>query len=544
MLDATAHDMTRDESQSAGVAALPSVDARSPAVSTASERAARASRGGAVVALASALARIGGALLILRLGFRVVSDDDFARVVIAQKFAAQPHLDPTGSSWLPLPFWLVGGAMRVLGPTLDVARGLALVAAALGGAFVAWVAVRAGMRPRRALAAAVLAAWMPWAMQLAVATVPEAPAAAFAAAGVITLAATSPGLRVVGSFGLLVSCWSRYDAWPMALAFAVCCALDAMRSHGRARRLQALAAVLALFGPASWSLWQAVVYHDAFRYLGLVRSYRQALGQGPSIVHRVLGYPLGVVEEMREVLAAGLVGALAAWRLRRARSDAPSTASGLRWSRPLAVAAFQLVLLVVGDVRDGAPTHHPERALLAPATIVLFAAGDALGAWLSTRARAQAWLVAGVCATLLAGWIGVRLHRSLRWYEGAPRPREVAAGRALAEAAGGVGGGRVLVDTRDLAGGAPDYGYYAVLAAFGRPLEADVDRDQDPRRPRAASSFGSVEALGARVAVARDRWLLAWGDEHRRIATELGARVVAEEPADAPAPRWVVLALP
>jgi hypothetical protein len=33
-----------------------------------------------------------------------VSDDDYARVVIAQRLSLA--LDPSGTSWLPFPFWL------------------------------------------------------------------------------------------------------------------------------------------------------------------------------------------------------------------------------------------------------------------------------------------------------------------------------------------------------------------------------------------------------------------------------------------------------
>ena len=74
-------------------------------------------------AAACALARVQG--------FDHVSDDDFARVTIAQAFAASPKLDPSGTSWLPFPFWLLGGALRLLGRSLEVARGASLVFSAL-----------------------------------------------------------------------------------------------------------------------------------------------------------------------------------------------------------------------------------------------------------------------------------------------------------------------------------------------------------------------------------------------------------------------------
>lgn len=495
-----------------------------------------------VVAVVAALARVAGAALVWSLGFRAVSDDDFARVVIAQRFAAAPKLDPTGTSWLPLPFWIVGGAMKVVGSTLVAARVLAVTSAAIAGAFVACVAVAAGLGRRRAMAAAIVAAAMPWGMQLAVATVPEVPAAAFAAAGALALAASSSRLRVVGGIALLASTWSRYDAWPLTVAFAVLTLLDARRARGADRTRLLIAAAIALFGPVSWSLWQRFVFGDAFRYLRLVRSYRRALGAGPSLLQRIVGYPFGVVEEMREVLGAGIVGAVCALlverRRIRGRTDAASNLH-LDPRRPLWLALLQLLVLIAGDVRDGAPTHHPERALLGPATILLFVSADAAGAFVSgLRDRARKVAFVALATAALGGWIALRLHRSLGWYADAPRVRELAAGRALAALPKGT---RVLVDTRDFGEGRSDYGYYAVLAAFGRPLDAEIDRDQDPRKPRVPSAFADAASLRARVDGARASAMLSWGDAHRATAESIGAHAVADEDRRQGAPCWSVL---
>ncbi|MBI2390819.1 MAG: hypothetical protein HYV09_14610 [Deltaproteobacteria bacterium] len=494
------------------------------------------------VALVAAIARVLGAAVVAVLGFRAVSDDDFARVVIAQRFAAAPTLDPTGTSWLPLPFWTVGTVMRVFGATLEVARVVAVVSAAASGALVAAVAVAAGVRPRRAMAAAIAAAAMPWAMQLAVATVPEVPAAACAAAAAITVASSSSWLRVIGGVALFASTTSRYDAWPLSVAFAALTAIDARRAPPRDRARFAIAAAIALAGPVCWSAWQQLRYGDAFRYLRLVRSYRQALGAGPSLIERLIGYPYGVVEELREALVAGIVGAACAWSIERrtARGEA-CVPLGVDWRRPLGLALLQLLVLIAGDVRDGAPTHHPERALLGPATIVMFASGDAIGAWLAnlrSTARRAAWSI--VAGAALLSWIALRVHRSLRWYDGAPRPREVAAGRALSSYV--PVGTRVLVDTRDLGG--IDYGYYAVLAAFGRPREAEIDRDQDPRRPRGRSSFEDDGRLRDRLLQGGARAALVWGDDRRARAEALGGRAVAEEAPSGAEPRWAVIVFP
>src|ERR1700679_1535319 len=77
---------------------------------------------------------------VLRAGFSHVSDDDYARVTIAQAFAHAPTLDPSGTSWLPFPFWLNGTVMAVLGRSLGVARGVA-VAGPIGGVIAAYQAL-------------------------------------------------------------------------------------------------------------------------------------------------------------------------------------------------------------------------------------------------------------------------------------------------------------------------------------------------------------------------------------------------------------------
>src|SRR5262249_22967087 len=129
------------------------------------------------VALLGAL-KIAVGAAVLWLGFRAVSDDDFARVVIAEQWAHAPKLDPSGTSWLPLPFWLNGAAMLALGRSVDVARAAAL-ALGVGSMAAVYVAARwvTGRRDAAVLGA-LLCAVLPWSARLGVATVPELPTAA------------------------------------------------------------------------------------------------------------------------------------------------------------------------------------------------------------------------------------------------------------------------------------------------------------------------------------------------------------------------------
>ena len=64
-------------------------------------------------------------------GFDHVSDDDFSRVAIAQTFAHAPRLDPSGTSWLPFPFWVLGGAMAALGRSHAVANAVSIALASI-----------------------------------------------------------------------------------------------------------------------------------------------------------------------------------------------------------------------------------------------------------------------------------------------------------------------------------------------------------------------------------------------------------------------------
>src|SRR4051812_42914052 len=74
-------------------------------------------------------------------GFRALSDDDYARISIAQRFAEAPSFDPSHTSWLPAPFWVYGVALRVFGTDLAIARVTAIALSTLA-TLVVYVAAR------------------------------------------------------------------------------------------------------------------------------------------------------------------------------------------------------------------------------------------------------------------------------------------------------------------------------------------------------------------------------------------------------------------
>ncbi|WP_437632216.1 hypothetical protein [Sorangium sp. So ce854] len=460
-----------------------------------------------------ALAKAAVSALVLALGFRAVSDDDFARVVIAQAWAHAPQLDPTGTSWLPVPFWLNGAIFRVLGPvvapTLEVARAVAF---ALGVASAALVYISArwitGDR-RAALAGAVLAGAFPWSACLGVATVPELPTAAlslFAVASLVTPpAGPAPpaGRALLGALALVLATLSRYEPWPVAVAFAAMALLGAARlGQGRAAQAKlALAALVALAGPAAWIAWNRVAHGEALHFLARVASYRSAVSPGgDGSLLRLLAYPAAMVREEPELFLTPIAIALVAWRARRGAAGGEDERAPRRPFPPLlraalpyallgAVAAFQIAALSIALVRDGAPTHHPERATLLALLLLALVVGD-LTARAFRRASPGARRALGG-ALLVVLFVGVFFRPHLRREHFNPRTDEVAIGRAAAELTPPAA--PVLVEV-------VDYGHLAALAALGRPGSAHPDRSIDPRDPPVRSSFDDPASLARRAA--------------------------------------------
>jgi hypothetical protein len=150
--------------------------------------------------------------------------------------------------------------------------------------------------------------------------------------------------------------------------------------------------------------------------------------------------------------------------------------------------------LSVSAARDGAPTHHAERALLPLLLVLAVVVGAAIVAGLGATSRASRLKSAGlVLAAMAVATVVGRAHPSDE-AASVDRSDEVAIGEAAARMV--APGERVLIEV-------VDYGYLAVLAGFGRSEDIVVDRDIDPRRAVRASSFASPEALGVRVAEAR-----------------------------------------
>ncbi len=443
-----------------------------------------------------ASAKLAASVIVLALGFRAVSDDDYARVVIAEQWAHAPHLDPTGTSWLPLPFWVNGSVLAVLGRSLDVARGTALVLG-VASSLLVWAAARALAHDRRvAVAGAVLASIFPWSARLGVATVPELPTAALVLFAAATTVPARDGCdrRLAGAAALLVATLSRYEAWPVALGFAALCAIDATRARGGARLRLGGALALALAGPFAWAAWNDHAHGSATHFLDRVAAYKTALGSSDeSLMERLGGYAFSIV--VQEPTVAALLGAAVLVAVVSGRS-APLREGLGRFGRPLGLAAFLVIALGLAAARDGAPTHHPERAVLFPMLLMalLCAEGWAAAVAFPTKATAvsgqrRAGIAALALASVAASELLLRPPAALQGF--VDRRDEVAIGRDAGSAL--ERGDRLLVQVED-------YGYLALTAACGRPEQIVADRSIDPREAPVPSSFGDGEALARRLA--------------------------------------------
>lgn len=447
-------------------------------------------------ALGVGAAKLAASLYLVAHGFRAISDDDFARIVIAQRFAEAPHLDPSGTSWLPVPFWLYGTAFRLLGGSLAVAQGMA-VFLGVGAALLLLRAARLlGASRSGAIVGALVASLFPWSVFLGAAAVPEAPTAALLVFGVATLAVAATRERALGAVAVAAACFSRYEAWPIAATFAAFTLLDARRSRDVRAALLAAVAV----GPVVlWLLHGVFIHGDALFFWKRVAAYKLALGKPPPLGARLAEVPRWLFLEEPE-LTLGLLVALIAGR-----------ASLARYRRPALACAALFAFLAAGELAGGGPTHHAARAVLPLWFLAALALGDVVGQAIEARpARRYAWFVYAGLVVLLAWRYFVAQSGAGDFVN---RRDEVAAGTRARE----LGAPALLID-------AHDYGYLAMTAAFGKPSAAVPFDDQDPRHARAANPFASVATLRAAWARYPNAWLAVRDPRRVRVARRLGSR--------------------
>ncbi len=377
-------------------------------------------------------------------GFLAVSDDDFCRITIAQRFAVDPHLDPSGTSWLPLPFWLLGSWFALAGRSLAAAAIAAPLLTTLGLVPWLWAQRDRDRHPRIALTLVLAVDWVAW---LAATPVPEALVAGLVSAPFLADDDDGPWPYAIG---LLCATLARYEAWPLALLWAAMVIAKRGR-HGLAP------ATVALAGSAAWLLWNRYAHGDALHFLARVRRYAASHGHPQTAVEALAVYPRALVTDGRPLAILGLLALVvtlgagdAVMRRRAARASAAA----------LALFGF----LELGALRSGVPTHHAVRALVPLAFLAAPLIADAL----ATRGKALAPAIVPL-ATLLVASTG---HWS------AP-PGTGADDRTYALELGAAAARRSVTELTIARCG---FEHFATIAAFGAPERVRVE-EQQPGRP-------------------------------------------------------------
>ncbi len=331
--------------------------------------------------LGIALLRPALALLAYAFGFHQISDDDYSRTVISETFAHAPQLDPSGTSWLPFPFWVTGLAMMLFGRSIATANivGVVLSSAATLAFYLGMR--RDGVRHTTAALAVVLASLSPWNVWCSAAPVPEGFVPPILALAAFEISRN----RTTGSTAALVlaACLSRYEAWPVAAVFA-------WSALGN-RTWKSL--LLAALGPLAWIGWNYTSHGDAFHFFARVTRYKAGLGEAPeSILGALLRYPESLWREAPVLVTLGALATIIAAFGGIRRDTAPIVRS--RALRLVLVLVALYAFLAYGEIRGGAPTHHAERAFLTVLWVLaLPLAESAVSLWhydnTSTRWRAR-----------------------------------------------------------------------------------------------------------------------------------------------------------
>jgi hypothetical protein len=418
----------------------------------------------------------GAACWLVRLaGFDHVSDDDFARATIAQTFAVAPRLDPSGTSWLPFPFWSTGILLAATNRSLEMARAASIAIASVAAA-APYAALRsAGVDRTAALGGTLLAFVSPWALWLGATTVPESPTASLVAAGAIGLSAGRWRLAPLWAMAIVAACLSRYEAWPIAAVLALALGARAVREReGQETRwgVLLLAAACAA-GPIAWMAWNAHAHDGPLHFFRRVSAFKRAIGEGSTdTLDALLLYPRLLLTSRPEVTFPALL------LLPRLRDPGVRR----RWALPIAAVAAEVVFLAYGNVRDGAPAHHPERALLGVFVVLAFFVVDVGRKVVAAFSRPRR-LTAAACVGVL--WLA-SVVRDASDVPGTAssddRSGPIARGRALRAA------GATHLHVTPCA-----FEHFALLAAYAAPERAEIaERTNAPISP----DCPRVEVLG------------------------------------------------
>jgi hypothetical protein len=416
-------------------------------------------------------------LLVRASGPFAISDDDYSRVVIAQEFVEAPRLDPSGSSWLPLPFLLNGTAMWLFGASLEVARATSVFLAVLSALTIYAAATLLGASRAFRMTGTLLSMAVPYSAFAAAATVPEYPTAACLVFAASSLAIRSDcdlrrfgSVRILGAVFVFAASASRYEAWPFALAFAGWNLKDFFEEpRGRQHFALLASAGVALSFPLVWVAYGALHHDSAVFFVKRVVDYKEALGgAGSGNLHLAFSFTQALFAKEPEVVLGTAAGGMA---LALGRPQFPSEFSMKELLRTWSPFLIMLISLSVGAVRGGTPTHHPERALLSLWLFAPLSLSSLLSRWLDAPRRIYLTITAFV-----ALGVGLRVTNVTTREPFVDRRTEEALGHTIA---------RELPSKSKIAVLSKDFGYFALMSAAGTPSRFSILERHDPREANA-----------------------------------------------------------
>ncbi len=418
---------------------------------------------------------------VIAAGFHGISDDDFSRTVIAQHFAQAPRVspssicvdDPSQMSWLPLPFWITGSAMILLGTSLAVARGVGVAFGVVAMWMVYAAAARVLADRKLALIAALVACARPASVLYGAASTPDLAGAAAMTLVVALITTTKPAF-VLASVVTFAATLTRYEAWLLVPAVAGLATLAAL--GGTLPRPQ-LVAVLALSGagPLSWLAYNHAAFGDALHFAKVVSDYKLTL-QADAPLTRLIEIPRAILLAEPEVLGVFVIAAVVLCK---------TTALAVHRKALWIFLALGLALTAL-STRGGGPTHHVERAVYSMHLYLTIATTALIAAVRRER------LVTPLAFIVAAPLSLIRLiHRE----SVAQRDTEIEMGAALDAVV--PRGERVVI-------AATDFGHFAIQAAFARPGDIHPHDPVAPTlngTPSTRAVLNAARSRGARFVV-------------------------------------------
>ncbi|MEW6269257.1 MAG: glycosyltransferase family 39 protein [Thermodesulfobacteriota bacterium] len=432
--------------------------------------------------LALVALRVGLQLVLHESGFRSLTADEFARVVVAARWAETG--EPIGPGpWPPLQFYVLGTALQLHWDLLVTPRVVSSVVGLAAIGLVWAIGTRLGGRAAGLLAAFGLAI-QPSHVWLSSTPLSEGFYATWWLAAVLATmrfhAGRRPAWLLLAAAAVAAASATRLEGWVVAVLFCAYCARQiGLAEDSRRRAAYAAALLLAAAFPVLWVLSDFVAHGSAFSFLRDIESYKAAFEKRGS------AQPAGPwiwLEVARTIdpflLPAALVGAVTLAR-RRSPELAPYAL--------LACAPLPIFLVLHAGHLD--PWVNHVRYLSPFLWLLLALAGCGAAAVLralAPQARRRAALLA-IGLAVVGAW-QARQTLSVR---NDPSVAGIAAGRELARLRG-ASDADVLVEVGY-------YDYLAIHAGAGDVRRIVYDRTLD--HARLAAMYDALHA----------GWPEAWG---------------------------------